>query len=79
LTSLGRIDVNARSPNASLKSIEIDALPPAVVNGLLTRAINDVIDHDAWAATAAREQLERQHWRAGNERLRGWFEQQGWL
>jgi hypothetical protein len=61
------------------ESIEIDALPPTVVNGLLARAINEVIDHDAWAATAAREQLERQRWRAGNEHLRDWFDQQGWL
>jgi hypothetical protein len=61
------------------ESIEIDALPPAVVNGLLARAINDVIDHDAWAATRARERLERNRWRQGNEHLRDWFDQQGWL
>jgi hypothetical protein len=61
------------------ESIEIDALPPEVVNGLLAEAINDVIDHEAWAATEAREDLERGRWREGNEHLREWFDQQGWL
>jgi hypothetical protein len=42
-------------------------------------AINEVIDHDAWAATDAREAREQRQWAAGAEHMREWFEELGWV
>ena len=39
------------------------------------RAVNEVINHDAWAATDARDAREQQQWSAGAEHMCGWLEE----
>jgi hypothetical protein len=40
-------------------SWELDALSPTFIDGLIERAINDLVDHEAWEEAFDREQVNR--------------------
>jgi hypothetical protein len=63
----------------SADSIEVDALPVPVLNGLIADKIEEVIDQDAWAATDEHEVVEGAAWRQSIEVQRQWLIDEGWI
>lgn len=52
------------------RSWELDALEPAVINGLIREAVAEYIEPEAWSAAIDRQEAGRRQLSAAIERLR---------
>ncbi len=61
------------------ESVEVDAMPPDRLRSMVDKAIEALIDHDAWDASVEVEQLERERWEQAMQDVRETLEAEGWF